>query len=194
MIANALPDLHDITERAAVAVLAEHGRGGVLGIHIEGPHINPAHKGTHNPDFIRPFDARMRSLLDRLRHHGLPVLFTAAPETLPPGTIAELAAMGVTVSAGHSAANAEQTTAALKEGLRGFTHLFNGMPQMTSRAPGILGAAILSEAFCGIIADGRHVDNMPVFSLGRWRRSIDCRFCRARWRSDPSRQGRKASP
>lgn len=68
----------------------------------------------------------------------------------------------MTVSAGHSAANAEQTKAALKEGLRGFTHLFNGMPQMTSRAPGILGATILPEAFCGIIADGHHVDDMKI--------------------------------
>lgn len=167
ILPTVITDLPDVTERAAAAVLAEwdgaeQGRGGVLGIHIEGPHISLAHKGTHDPARIRSFDEQTRALLERLRGHGLPVLLTVAPETLPPGTIAELTAMGVTVAAGHSAATAEQTERALAEGLRGFTHLFNGMPQMTSRAPGMVGAAILSEAYCGIIADGHHVDDRMV--------------------------------
>ncbi len=157
-----ITDLPEITERAADAVLAEHGKGGVLGIHIEGPHISLAHKGTHDPARIRPFNSRTRDLLLRLRQHNLPVLFTVAPETLQAGTIADLTAMGVTVAAGHSAATAEQTERALAEGLAGFTHLFNGMPQMTSRAPGIVGAALNSEAYCGIIADGHHVDDRVV--------------------------------
>lgn len=162
ILPTVITDLPCITERAAEAVLAEHGHGGVLGIHIEGPHISLAHKGTHDPARIRPYDKRTRDLLERLRMHGLPVLFTVAPETLAPGTIADLTAMGVTVAAGHSAATAEQAEAALAEGLAGFTHLFNGMPQMTSRAPGIVGAALNSNAYCGIIADGHHVDDRMV--------------------------------
>lgn len=162
LLPTVITDHPEITERAADAVLQEHGRGGVLGIHIEGPHISHAHKGTHDPSRIRPFDSRTRDLLVRLRQKGLPVLLTVAPETLVPGTIAELTAMGVVVSAGHSAATADQAEAALAEGLAGFTHLFNGMPQMTSRAPGIVAAAINSAAFCGIIADGHHVDDRMV--------------------------------
>ena len=162
ILPTVITDLPEITERAAEAVLAEHGKGGVLGIHIEGPHISFAHKGTHDPARIRPYDARTRDLLMRLRQHGLPVLFTVAPETLEPGVIADLSAMGVTVAAGHSAATAEQTERALAEGLAGFTHIFNGMPQMTSRAPGIIAAALNSEAYCGIIADGHHVDDRVV--------------------------------
>lgn len=162
LLPTVITDLPDITERAAEAVLAEHGRNGVLGVHIEGPHISHVHKGTHDPARIRPFDARTRELLVRLRQQGLPVLLTVAPETLEPGTIADLTGMGVVVSAGHSAADAPRTEAALAEGLAGFTHLFNGMPQMTSRAPGIVAAAINSTAFCGIIADGHHVDDRMV--------------------------------
>ncbi len=159
ILPTVITDRPEITERAADAVLAECGRNGVLGIHIEGPHINHAHKGTHNPALIRPFDNRTRDLLERLRQHNLPVLLTVAPELLKPGTIADLTAMGVIVSAGHSAASAEQTERAVAEGLAGFTHLFNGMPQMTSRVPGIAAAAINSSAYCGIIADGHHVDD-----------------------------------
>lgn len=162
ILPTVITDLPEITERAADAVLAEHGQGGVLGIHIEGPHINLAHKGTHDPSRIRPYDSRTRTLLMRLRAHGLPVLFTLAPETVEPGVIADLTAMGVTVAAGHSAATAEQTERALAEGLAGFTHLFNAMPQMSSRAPGMVGAALNSEAYCGIIADGHHVDDRMV--------------------------------
>ena len=162
ILPTVITDLPDITERAADAVLAEHGKNGVLGIHIEGPHINVARKGTHDPARIRPFDTRTRNLLERLRNHGLPVLFTVAPELLAPGTIADLTRMGVTVSAGHSAATAEQAELALSEGLRGFTHLFNAMPPVTSRAPGIAAVALNSTAYCGIIADGHHVDDRMV--------------------------------
>lgn len=162
ILPTVITDHQDIIDRAADAVLAEYSKNGVLGIHIEGPHISFAHKGTHDSTRIRPFDSQTRDLLERLRRHDLPVMLTVAPETLEPGTIADLTKMGVVVSAGHSAATAEQTEQALAEGLRGFTHLFNGMPQITSRAPGIVGAAINSTAYCGIIADGHHVDDTMI--------------------------------
>lgn len=162
ILPTVITDRPDVIESAADAVLAEHNKNGVLGIHIEGPHIHPAQKGTHNPEFIRSFDTRMLTLLERLRNHKLPVLLTVAPELMESGQIAKLVKMGVIVSAGHSTASCEQTELALAEGLAGFTHLFNGMPQMTSRVPGIVAAALNSTAFCGIIADGHHVDDRMV--------------------------------
>jgi N-acetylglucosamine-6-phosphate deacetylase len=85
-------------------------------------------------------------------------LVTLAPETLPAGTIARLAALGVRVCAGHTAASYDATRAALDEGLGGFTHLFNAMPPMESRQPGVIGAALEDEnSWCGIIVDGQHV-------------------------------------
>ena len=154
-----ITDRFEVTERAALAVLSEFGRSGVAGIHIEGPHVNPARRGVHRTEHIRPFDAKTRTLLETLRNHGLPVLLTLAPECVEPGEIARLTSMGIVVSAGHTAASAAQVQAALREGLRCFTHIFNGMPPMTSRDPGVVGTAINSEAWCSIIADGHHVDD-----------------------------------
>lgn len=159
MLPTVITDIPETTEKAAYAVLEQHGKNGVLGVHIEGPHINVAHKGTHNSKDIRPLDFRTFDLVEKLRAHQLPVLLTLAPELVKPGEIARLSQMGVIVSAGHTAATAEQTERALDEGLRSFTHLFNGMPQMTSRNPGVVVAAINSDVWCGIIADGFHVDD-----------------------------------
>lgn len=166
-----ITDSADGLDRAVDAVIDAMGRHGIVGMHIEGPHINPARKGTHAASFIRPFDERTLASLSRLRAAGVPTLLTVAPECLPPGTIAMLAAMGVVVSAGHTAANAAEIGAALAEGLRCFTHLHNAMTPMTGREPGVVGAALDSEAWCGLIVDGHHVsDVMCALSLRAKRR------------------------
>ena len=152
-----ITDSPDRLEAAADAAIACRGEPGILGLHLEGPHLNPARKGTHDPQHMRPLDARTMAALRRLRAAGVPVLLTLAPEISDPALIAEAAAMGVVVSAGHSAATADQARAGLEAGVTMFTHLFNAMPQMSSRDPGIIAAAILSEAYCGLIADGVHV-------------------------------------
>jgi N-acetylglucosamine-6-phosphate deacetylase len=96
----------------------------------------------------------------------VPVLLTLAPEATAPGQIAELAAMGVVVSLGHSDATAEQARAALAEGARTFTHLFNAMSPLTHRAPGVVGAALGSSVPVGIICDGIHVvDEVVALAL-----------------------------
>ena len=82
-----------------------------------------------------------------------------APEAVPAGTIQNLTDSGIVVSAGHSDATAAGIGAALAEGLRGFTHLFNAMSPMTARAPGVVGAALADPGtWCSVIADGHHVD------------------------------------
>ncbi len=164
ILPTVITDRQEIIEKAAFAVLQHYGIGGCAGLHIEGPHINIAHKGTHNPDHIRPLDQKMLSLLERLCSHGLPILLTLAPELCQPGEIAKLSDMGVIVSAGHSKASHEQIQTALIEGLQCFTHLFNGMPPMTSRQPGLVAAAILSDAWCGLVCDGHHV-SAPMAQL-----------------------------
>lgn len=158
IMATVITDHPEVTEAAGNAVLAARPLPGLLGLHIEGPHISPLRPGTHAPDLIRPLDRRTVALIARLRAADVPVMLTLAPEVCDPARMAEVAATGAILSAGHSAATADQTRAALAGGVTCFTHLYNAMPPMTSRAPGILGAAILSDAFCGIIADGIHVD------------------------------------
>jgi len=101
-------------------------------------------------------DARELDLVSSLRN-GKTVL-TVAPERVPVETIRELTRRGVIVCAGHTAASYDETRAALDAGLRGFTHLFNAMSPLTSREPGVVGAALESAAsWCGIVADGHHV-------------------------------------
>ncbi len=140
----------------AIAAARQQETPGVLGLHFEGPYLNPARKGAHDGGQIRPFDDVLFELL-AARDLGA-VVVTLAPEMVQPGTIRRMTDAGICVCAGHSAADHEQTMAALDEGLAGFTHLFNAMPAMASRDPGIVGAALVDEnSFCGIIADGHHV-------------------------------------
>jgi N-acetylglucosamine-6-phosphate deacetylase len=141
----------------AVQSALDAGMPGVLGIHIEGPFLNSARRGVHDSRHLRVLDAGLVSLLSRLRT-GKTVL-TLAPEMTTPEIIAKLTAAGILVSAGHSDASYGETAAAIAQGLRGFTHLFNAMARLEPRDPGIVGAALYDEnTWCGIIVDGHHVD------------------------------------
>ena len=149
----------DIVARAIAAVRAaiEAGVPGVLGIHIEGPFLNVARKGVHDPAKLRDLDASALGLLTSLR--GGRTLVTLAPEITTPQIIRKLASAGVIVSAGHTNATYAEMRAALEHGLTGFTHLFNAMSQLTGREPGVVGAALDDPAsWCGIIVDGHHTD------------------------------------
>ena len=147
----------DFIDRAMRAVEAaiEAGIPGVLGIHVEGPFINVEKRGIHDAGKIRRIDDAAVELLGSLMT-GI-TLVTLAPELDPPGMIEKLRERRVTVAAGHTAASYEDTRDALRSGVSGFTHLFNAMTQLSARAPGAVGAALESDAWCGIIADGFHV-------------------------------------
>jgi N-acetylglucosamine-6-phosphate deacetylase len=142
---------------AAVQTALDAGMPGVLGMHIEGPFLSRARRGVHDSKHLRPLDASLVSLLTGLRA-GRTVL-TLAPEMTTPDIIARLSAGGIIVCGGHSEASFEGTTAAIAHGLRGFTHLFNGMGRLEPRDPGIAAAALYDAGtWCGIIVDGHHVD------------------------------------
>jgi N-acetylglucosamine-6-phosphate deacetylase len=149
----------DIVARAIAAVRTAIAAGvpGVIGIHIEGPFLNVARKGVHDPAKLRELDASALGLLSSLR--GGRTLVTLAPEMTTPELIEQLVAAGVVVSAGHTNASYAEIRAALAHGLTGFTHLFNAMSQLTGREPGAVGAALDDQqSFCGIIVDGAHTD------------------------------------
>src|ERR1700722_20367172 len=151
-------DLDTIAQAiAAVQVSLDAQRPGALGIHIEGPFLNWARRGVHDPKHLRRLDNRVGSLRWSLR--GGRTVLTLAPEMTATDMIAQLAAGGILISAGHSDANYAQTAAAIAHGVRGFTHLFNAMAPLTPREPGIVGAALYDpNTWCGIIVDGHHVD------------------------------------
>ena len=128
----------------------------VLGVHLEGPFLSPARLGTHPPAFrLDPDLALLRSWCDR----GPVVAVTLAPEL--PGAlelVEDLVGRGVLVSVGHSDATAEQAGAAFDAGARTVTHLWNAMSGLTTRAPGIPGAALSRPGVVvQLILDGHHL-------------------------------------
>ena len=163
MLPTLISDEWGTMQAAADAVRSAYRLGlpGLLGLHFEGPYLNPEKHGAHSKIQIRGLDSGLLELLgaDDLGQ----VVMTLAPEMVPAGLIRDLTNAGVKVCAGHCAPDAHQIADALKEGLVGFTHLFNAMPPMSSRTPGIVGAALDDEnTWCGIIADGHHVDPVTL--------------------------------
>ena len=129
---------------------------GVAGIHIEGPFINDARRGVHDASKIRELDDEDVTLLSSLGVGR--TLVTLAPEMVAAASLRQLARAGVVLSAGHTDGTFEEVSAALRNGVRGVTHLFNAMSPMHHRAPGAAGAALADpDCWCGLIVDGHHV-------------------------------------
>jgi N-acetylglucosamine-6-phosphate deacetylase len=153
--------ISDSLEKVAAAIAAvdeaiAQGVPGILGIHLEGPFLNEAKKGVHDASTFRVLDDKAIALLTSLKNGK--TLITLAPEKAPSGSIAKLIARGAVVFAGHSDATFEQVEVAKDDGLSGFTHIFNAMSQLGSRAPGVVGSALRGpNTFAGLIADGVHV-------------------------------------
>ena len=151
----------DTRERQAEAIAAARTAiaakvPGVLGIHLEGPFLNPERKGVHDPRMMRPIENEDVALMTSLGAGR--TLVTLAPEKTSTQTIARLAGAGLILSAGHTTASYETIRAARAAGLTGFTHLFNAMPPLAGRAPGPGGAALDdAEAWVGLIVDLIHV-------------------------------------
>lgn len=127
-----------------------------LGWHFEGPFLNPAKKGAHNPAFLHLPDADF--IKDWSRENGV-LLVTMAPEI--PGALEiarTLVSRGVVVSAGHSMATVEDLKKAVENGYTAATHLFNAMPSLDHRSPGLAAAVLLDDRITtGLIPDGLHV-------------------------------------
>jgi N-acetylglucosamine-6-phosphate deacetylase len=129
---------------------------GILGLHLEGPHLSAIRRGVHNDHLMRPMTD---GDVDRLLSAGVGrLVVTVAVEQIQPAQVRRLVDGGVVVSIGHSDASYEQAMALVDSGASGVTHLFNAMSPLQSRAPGLLGAALEAGAlWCGFIADGIHV-------------------------------------
>jgi N-acetylglucosamine-6-phosphate deacetylase len=157
LLPTLISDDLDVVARAIAAVddAIAAGIPGIIGIHIEGPFLNSGKRGIHDADKFRMLDMAAVELLSSLKHGK--TLVTLAPELAPPGMIKALVERGVIVAAGHSLASYDDMRRAMDEGLSGLTHLFNAMTQMEGRAPGIVGAALDSHLYCGLIVDGHHV-------------------------------------
>jgi N-acetylglucosamine-6-phosphate deacetylase len=153
-----ISDTRAKTTAAIAAAKSAAGCDGVLGLHLEGPFISPARPGIHRSDCIVPATTADLDWLLELSAAGSS-LVTLAPECVPDGFVKALASSGIRVSVGHSEADSDVVAAAIEDGLSGVTHLFNAMPAMSARVPGIAGMALADARLtAGIILDGIHVD------------------------------------
>jgi len=130
----------------------------ILGVHLEGPFLNPQKRGAHPAEYLLPLTIEQlkRVLGD---YADVVKVITLAPELDPDGqVIPYLRSLGITVSLGHSQATATQAQQAFELGASMVTHAFNAMPGLHHREPGLLGAALVHPGVqCGLIADGKHV-------------------------------------
>jgi len=157
-----ITDTRERLQSAIAAARSVSGRDGVIGLHLEGPFISPKRPGVHRPDRIVQPVAGDLEQLGELASAGQSMV-TLAPECVPAGFVRTLAASGARVSIGHSEASAAIVMRAIADGATGVTHLFNAMPPLSAREPGIVGAALADNRLtAGLIVDGIHVDPISV--------------------------------
>jgi N-acetylglucosamine-6-phosphate deacetylase len=173
LLPTLITDTAAINDQAIAAGLAAHAERvpGFIGLHLEGPHLSLARKGTHDPALIRPMDATDLSRLTAAARSLPNLICTIAAETVPPEQISALVAAGAVVSIGHSDATYAQASAAFDAGASMVTHLFNAMSQLGNREPGVVGAALYrSDIHAGLIADGIHVHTATMDAALRAKR------------------------
>ncbi len=142
---------------AAVQAIAQDVPG-IIGLHLEGPHLSVARKGAHDPALIRPMGPEDLALLCEAAGRLPNLMLTVAPESVTPEQIAKLVAAGAIVSLGHSDCSYDMARACFAAGASCATHLYNAMSPLGHREPGLVGAVLdTGGVHCGLIADAIHV-------------------------------------
>jgi N-acetylglucosamine-6-phosphate deacetylase len=160
LLATLITDTREITAAAVEAgkQAKAHNVPGFLGLHLEGPHLSVARKGTHHPDLIRPMEQKDLDNLLSLKGVFDALMTTVAPENTTEDQVRQLAEAGLIVSLGHTNTSYETAERYVAAGAKTATHLFNAMSPLENRTPGLVGAGInLGSLYAGLIADGFHV-------------------------------------
>ena len=152
-----ISDSLEVLEQCIKTVTEEiKNNSSLLGIHIEGPFFNTKYRGVHQKQYISTINSDYLNLFESLK--GFPVMLTLAPECISSQQLKHLTSLGIKTLAGHSDATYDELDDAIKNGLDGFTHLFNAMGQISAREPGVVGSALHFEnTFASIIVDLHHV-------------------------------------
>lgn len=165
LLPTLITDRPDVLRAAVEAGKAawEVGVPGYLGLHLEGPHLSLARKGTHDPALIRPMETEdCDYLVENAGSFGVGLL-TVAPENVTRQQVARLKAAGYIVSLGHTDTSCAVAREYRFAGASMATHLFNAMSPLAHREPGMVGAVLSDGGFsCGMIADGYHVDPVAM--------------------------------
>lgn len=141
----------------AAKTYRSQSKGAFLGLHFEGPFINAKRKGAHPEKCIKKaIRSQLKTWIDRA--DGEIKMITIAPELQDTDVIAYLHDQNIIISAGHSDASYDQAINFLNDPIQATTHLFNAMPQMHHRKPGLIAAIFEKRPFTSIVADGIHVD------------------------------------
>ncbi len=153
-----ITDTPDVQAHVADLVIAGCNSGlPLLGLHFEGPHLDPIRAGAHDPALIRPMTDQDLAFYTRLRASLPSLMITIAPENCTLDQTRALTGAGVCVALGHSNTDYATAMAYFDAGAQAATHLFNAMSGLSHRAPGLVGAALASQAMVGVIADLHHV-------------------------------------
>lgn len=140
-------------------------KGNFLGLHLEGPYLNPKRKGAHPENFIKKAVlSELKSWVER--GEGVVKMMSIAPELQDDAVMDYLSSQNIIVSAGHTDATYEQASKFFNGSVAAATHLFNAMPQMHHREPGIIPAIFEQKPFTSIVADGIHV-SFPMIALAK---------------------------
>ena len=140
----------------------QKGGEGILGLHIEGPWINPVKRGAHIESLIH---APSLKEVDELLNYGKGVIriITLATEQCDKEIIDRILLDDIIISAGHSNATYEQSKVGFANGITAVTHLYNAMSPLQHRQPGLVGAAMNdAKVMASIIPDGFHVDYAAI--------------------------------
>jgi len=150
---------NDIVEKGieSAKIYRETCKGNFLGLHLEGPYLNPIKKGAHPANLIKKGTlAEVQRWIENA--DGVIKMMTIAPELQDQEVIDYLHDHGVILSSGHSNASYQQGKSFLNNPIPAVTHLFNAMPQMHHRDPGYIPAIFEEKPYTSIVNDGIHVD------------------------------------
>ncbi|WP_026897252.1 N-acetylglucosamine-6-phosphate deacetylase [Daejeonella oryzae] len=140
-------------------------KGAFLGLHLEGPFLNPKRSGAHPKEYIRKASlTEVKNWIELSK--GEIRMITIAPELQDAEVIDYLLSQNIVVSAGHSDATYTEAEKFFNSGIHAATHLFNAMPQIHHREPGLVAAILKYKPFTSIIADGIHI-SFPVLELAK---------------------------
>ena len=153
---------YDILEKAFATGLrlkkeAPEGHARIMGIQMEGPYFSYKKRGAQNPDYLKEPDFEgFQKLWEGCE--GLVKIVDVAPELPGAAEFVEKASKLCTVSVAHTDSDYEHAKAAFDAGATHVTHLYNAMPAISHRSPGVIPAAVENENVrAEIICDGYHI-------------------------------------
>lgn len=166
-LATVATNTDEVVEKAIEAAKAfrSQSNGAFLGLHLEGPFLNPKKKGAHPAALIRKAAiSDIQRWLDMAE--GEIKMMTIAPELQENEVLQLLKQHGVTLSVGHSNASYKESQQFLNKEVTTATHLFNAMPPLHHREPGLVLSIFEKQTYASIIPDGIHV-SYPMIALAK---------------------------